>query len=397
MLTRTPGPITPDALGAGPDEPASRTRVGRGWQRWSGDRRVQFWTFQLAGWSGLCIVTFLSLTLWYNSVAAVYVQHTVVQAVLGLAISLLMRVAFRSLWSVRPVRRVVVSGTVVVAASLAWTALRIETFTAMTGEAGVWADFGGWYFASLLVMLSWALAYHGIRFYRLMLDERERAGRERLRRLTAERAAQDAQLRMLRYQINPHFLFNTLNSVTALIETDRGKVASEMIGELSRFLRSTLRADGPIRTTLGEEVETLALYLAIERKRFGDRLRVEIDVPDDAAAAALPSLLLQPIVENSVKHAVARSQATTTITVRARRVGDVLRLRIADEAGECRGRTRHAAREGGVGLVNVEERLSAEFGAGYVLRSGPGAGGGWNTSIEVPYAPAPPTRRDREG
>ena len=367
----------------GPARPAALLARAPLLRRLSVDRRFQFWAFQLAGWSGLCVVTFLSLTLWYNTVAAVYVQHTVVQAALGLAMSLGMRRAFRAVWSAPPAPRLAVSGLVVVAASLVWTALRIETFTTMTGEAGVWSDFGGWYFASLLVMLSWALAYHAIRYYQLMMQERARAGAERMARLTAERAAQEAQLRMLRYQLNPHFLFNTLNSIASLVETGRGAVATEMIGELSRFLRTTLHGNMPLHTNLAQEAETLRLYLAIEQKRFGDRLSVHIDVPPDAARARLPSLLLQPLVENTLKHAVARTSGRTHLVVCARRSSGMVRVEVSD-AGDPIGAHRTRAHADGIGLSNVRERLEAEFAGRYVLRSNATAAG-WRTVIEMPY------------
>lgn len=360
-------------------------------RQWSGDRRAQFWTFQLAGWSGLCVVTFLSLTLWYNSIEAIYVQHTLLQAVLGLLISLFMRWAFRAIWHARALPRLLLSATVIVLASLAWTALRIETFMAMTGEAGVWTDFGGWYFASLLVMLSWALAYHGVRYYRLMVAERERAvgaqvaaSRERLRRVTAESAARDAQLQMLRYQVNPHFLFNTLNSVSALVETGRSGPATEMIGELSGFLRATLRGDTPIRTSLREEIETLRLYLAIEQKRFGDRLNVTFDVAPSARTAALPSLLLQPLVENSIKYAVARTRSPTMISVKARRADGRLHVEVSDDGAADPARP-SAKVERGLGLSNVRDRLETEFAGDYDLSSCEEDGGGWRTTIEVPF------------
>lgn len=349
--------------------------------RCSADRRVQFWTLQLAGWAGLCLVSFLSLTLWYNTVSLVYIEHTLLQAGIGLVISLAMRAAFRAVWSAAPAMRLTGFAGAVIVASLVWTAFRIETFMVLTEEDGVWSDFGGWYFASLLVMLSWALAYHGIRYYQLMLRERERAGLERLRRLTAERAAQDAQLRMLRYQLNPHFLFNTLNSVTALIETDRGEAASEMIGELSGFLRSTLRSDVPLQTTLGHEIETIGHYLAIERKRFGDRLAVTMAVTREAAAAPVPSLILQPLVENSIKHAVARSSVPTTIAIEARTTGSLLRVEVRDTGEHAGGGGQRAS---GIGLANVTERLSAAFGQDYALDAGPDGANGWRTVIELP-------------
>lgn len=373
---------------------ALRARATRALSLSLDHRRAQFWVLQVTGWFGLCVLTFLSLTLWYNTVALVYIQHTLLQAALGLLLSLVMRAAFRRARDRSLQARALLSAGIVGAAALVWTALRIVTFMAMTGERGVWADFGGWYFASLLILTCWTLAYYGVKTYQLVLKERERSARmrttaaqERLARMNAERLRQDAHLRMLRYQINPHFLFNTLNSVTALIETDRNAAASEMVGELSRFLRTTLRENDALRSTVGEEIEALRLYLGIERKRFGDRLQVEIGVDASARDALLPSLLLQPLVENSIKHAVARSPDPTTVTIRIRRTGDTLDMLVGDTGGAAP--TDEALASRGVGLANVEERLQAEYGDRAAVASGRTPTGGWRTTITMPAETAP--------
>src|SRR4028118_477353 len=128
-----------------------------------------------------------------------------------------------------------------------------------------------------------------------------------------EREAQDAQLRALRYQINPHFLFNTLNSLSSLVLTQRTDTAERMIMNLSTFFRTTLSADPTADVSLEEEIKLQRLYLDIEQIRFPDRLRVEVDVPEPLLAARVPVLLLQPVVENAVKYGVARSRGAVTL------------------------------------------------------------------------------------
>ena len=390
--------LTADAAAQTSPRPTDLTgqRLRRLIDRFEASPRLRYWTLQIAGWIGLCVITFTSLTLWYNSVAAAYIVHTVVQAALGLMISHGMRIAFRRLWRVPIAPRLVLVSATVAVASFSWTLLRIQTFMGLTGEVGVWSDFGGWLFASLLVMISWTLAYHGAKFFEQMTRERERAIRaravasqERLRRVTAEANAQDAQLRMLRYQINPHFLFNTLNSVSALIQTERGEDAAAMIGELSRFLRKTLREDVPLRTALSDEIDMLRLYLGIEQKRFRERLHVTYDVGREAAGMRVPSLLLQPVVENSIKYAVARHSGTTRLRLTARVDGERLCLRVEDTGSAPSSPT--AAGERGIGLANVRERLLAEYGEAASVRSAPvgdeDADTGWRTVIVLPAEP----------
>jgi len=190
--------------------------------------------------------------------------------------------------------------------------------------------------------------------------------RERERRLAqVEALAQSAQVRALRYQINPHFLFNTLNAVSSMIwERDFERAEAMLIG-LSSFLRTTLAIDPSEDVTLAEEIALQRLYLEIEQTRFPDRLNIEIDIPDELADARVPTLILQPLVENAIKYAVALSKTETRIRIAARRrVGDLI-LEVEDDgAGEAiPGGT-------GVGLLNVRERLAARFGKHWSFTAG---------------------------
>ena len=193
------------------------------------------------------------------------------------------------------------------------------------------------------------------------------ASAERLR--TAERAAaafqraaQEAQLRALRYQVNPHFLFNTLNSLSALVMTQRVEEAERMILNMSAFLRSTLALDPTADITLREEMALQRLYLDIEQGRFPDRLRVAIDIPDALLDCLVPALILQPLVENAVKHGVARSKDPVAVLIAARAEGEVLTLTVENDCPVV-WTDRNEGVGVGVGLINVGERLAARFGA----------------------------------
>jgi LytS/YehU family sensor histidine kinase len=236
----------------------------------------------------------------------------------------------------------------------------------MIGEA-----FVTWYF----FFAAWASFYIAISSAtRLRAAERRVAG--------AERDAQDAQLRALRYQVNPHFLFNTLNSLSSLVMARRDEEAEAMIVNLSTFFRSSLTLDPSEDISLAQEIEFQQLYLDIERLRFPERLFLRIAVPDGLRAARVPPLILQPLVENAIKHGVARTTAPVRLTIAAREEDSKLILNVENDRGpsEPAGDS-HGT---GVGLVNVGERLAARFGGEAICESGPLPGGGWRVTLIMP-------------
>ena len=182
--------------------------------------------------------------------------------------------------------------------------------------------------------------------------------REREVQLMEARAlAQTAQLTALRLQLNPHFLFNTLNAISSLIVTGRNRQGEAMLSKLCDFLRTALGADGTGRTTLGEEFEILQTYLQIEAIRFGDRLTVDFECPAELMDLAVPNFILQPLVENAIKHAVAPTSKPVILRVAARREGDDLVLSVSDNGGSPANTAGT-----GVGLSNTRRRLEVEYG-----------------------------------
>lgn len=183
---------------------------------------------------------------------------------------------------------------------------------------------------------------------------------ERERSLAAARAAaQEAQLAALRFQVNPHFLFNALNAVTSLVGAGRNPEAVAVVSRLSSFFRASLNAPAGAMLPLQEELDVVGSYLEIEAARFGDRLAVEIETPEALYPALIPHFLLQPLVENAVKHGVAGSKRRVTVRVGARVEGRSLVLTVRDD-----GAAGAAAPLGaGIGLANVAARLEALFGA----------------------------------
>ena len=219
---------------------------------------------------------------------------------------------------------------------------------------------------------SWTTAYLALA-YSITLQEQERQAAE----LRVQ--AQEAQNRALRYQINPHFLFNTLNAIAALVRDAPAK-AEEMVVQLSDFFRRSLAVNPMEDLTLSEEVDLQRLYLEIERTRFPDRLSFDVALDDGSAEAKVPALLLQPLVENAVKHGVARSEGPTCIRIRARVDGRDLEILVENDAaagGPCSPGEK-------VGLHNVAERLRSRFGDQASLASGEIAEGGFRNTVRIP-------------
>ena len=206
------------------------------------------------------------------------------------------------------------------------------------------------------------------------------------RLLRLESQASNAQLAMLRYQLNPHFLFNTLNSISTLVllkQTDR---ANAMLSRLSSFLRYTLVNESTGTVTLAQEVETLKLYLEIEKMRFEDRLRPHFDIDRAAADAHLPSLLLQPLIENAIKYAVTPQEQGADIAVEARLQGDRLIITVADTGpGADALYNVRAAQSTGVGLANIRDRLAQAYGDNHRFETQSDMTGGFRVFIDIPY------------
>ncbi len=221
-------------------------------------------------------------------------------------------------------------------------------------------------------LIAWSALYLALGYARHIQAAERRAA-------LYARSAQLSELRALRYQLNPHFLFNTLNSLSALIMHGRGDAAEKMIINLSNFYRASLSSDRSGDVPLREEFEVQRLYLGIEGVRFPDRLMVEFDLPDELAEWPVPGLILQPLVENAIKHGVARTPKPVTLQIAASRLGPDLVLTVADNAPAHPGEG-----EPGIGLANVRDRLAARFGPLATMQAGPSAVLGYTVTLTIP-------------
>ncbi len=204
-----------------------------------------------------------------------------------------------------------------------------------------------------------------------------------------EAAATLAQLKMLRFQLNPHFLFNSLSAITTLVGEKRNEDAEAMLLSLSRFLRFSLENDVVHKVTLSNELEALRLYISIEQARFGERLRTELDVESGLSTAYVPGLLLQPLIENAVKHGISRWLRGGVVALHARSDSDVLHLEVRNSPFEPRPQADIVEpSEDGVGLRNTRERLRVMYGGRASLQTMPTTDGGFCATIRLPLEKA---------
>lgn len=346
-----------------------------------------FWNLQLAGWGGLFLLR--AVTAFANGLPFNYLLLIVVTTITGFSISLVLSVIYRQLIGHRPLFTWGVSALVLMVAVIVYGSIDVwaqSLYYGNTREAGFAQRFIGLSFIPLTLLGGWSALYYAINFF--LTVERQA---DRLERLEAQTTA--AQLAMLRYQLNPHFLFNTLNSISTLVLLKQTEPANAMLTRLSGFLRHTLIVEPGSQVTLAQEVETLQLYLDIERMRFEERLRTHFEIDEAALDARLPSMLLQPLIENSIKYAVSAREEGARISLTARIVGERLRLSVEDTGPGADTATRMAVNEPGapvstgVGLANIRNRLVQAYGAGHLFETRSPPGGGFTVFIEIPFAP----------
>jgi Histidine kinase len=209
-----------------------------------------------------------------------------------------------------------------------------------------------------------------------------RAQQEAMKSLELHRQLSAAQLRALQMQLEPHFLFNTLNAITTLVELGRQAEAVEMLGHLNAILKITLKRTAPEKVPLSQELEIVENYLAIEQVRFADRLRIEIKVEPSALDSLVPCFLLQPIVENAIRHGIAHCESEGLVEASARRDGHILRLAVRDSGSGLNG---HSKPGNGIGLQNTRERLAHFYQDAYNMSALPLERGGFEVAIAIPY------------
>jgi len=324
----------------------------------SRNKTLLFWTLQVSGWSAYIILNTLQGISWGRDWG--YLYPSMIYAGFGFVITLGLRQVYHLIWNKQPVA---IAAVVVIASfigAIVFDAAKTYTFLKFYPKSD-WQpesllDYVETIPLSLYVIIAWSGLYFGIKYYGMLQKQIEAV-------LKATNAAHQAQLKMLRYQLNPHFLFNTLNAISTLVLEGDRETANHMLTRLSAFLRHSLDRDPAQKVSLKSELDALNLYLSIEKIRFDERLQLKIEIENQAYKALVPSLILQPLIENSIKHAIADRESGGTISISARREGDRLCIVVSDTgpgAPHLEGATEIG--RNGVGLANTRERLLVLYG-----------------------------------
>ena len=208
------------------------------------------------------------------------------------------------------------------------------------------------------------------------------AQQEVLRRLELEKQLSQAQLKALQMQLEPHFLFNSLNAVTSLVDLGRNHDASEALLHLNTILRSSLQHNAPEKIVLSAELRTVESYLAIQKVRFADRLELRIETTPEALEGLLPCFLLQPLIENAVQHGIAPMRSGGLVETTAERVGNTLRIEIRDNGT---GASQSSTGGHGIGIRNTRDRLAHFYPGQHSFSASAGLDGGYCVIIQIPF------------
>lgn len=350
-----------------------------------GNKIRAFWNLQILGWAawlGLRGVSGLA-----NGQQLAFLIPQTVSAITGFSVSLLLSVCYRTLISRRPLLMWGVSFGLAGVATALWAF--IDAWVAQIQNPNSDAGFTGLLLGAVYIdatsLAAWSALYFAINYF-LQLEEQN----DRVLRLEAQAAS--AQLAMLRYQLNPHFLFNTLNSISTLVLLKQTEPANAMLSRLSAFLRYTLANEPTAQVTLAQEIETLKLYLEIEKMRFEERLRPHFVIDPAVARARLPSLLLQPLIENAIKYAVTPQEEGADITISAQLAGQNVRITVSDTgmglpANPPTPTSGSATESTGVGLANIRDRLAQAFGDQHRFDVHTDTEGGFTVVVEFPFQP----------
>ncbi|AOH82825.1 histidine kinase [Sphingomonas panacis] len=349
------------------------------------DKGRAFWRLQAAGWSGYLLLRSVSSVSNGQDISGVV--PVIVESIVGYCITLLLSTLYHYYRSQRQLAAILLTIVTLAVATVLYSVLDAFSFSFIKlADPGL--NLGlvlGTIFLNFTVLAGWSALYFGINFYLIVEAQMDQMA-------ALENTASSAQLAMLRYQLNPHFLFNTLNSISTLVLLKQTERANAMLSRLSSFLRYTLANEPTANVTLQQEVETLKLYLEIEKMRFEDRLRPSFEIDPRVSQARLPSLLLQPLVENAIKYAVTPKEEGAEINVTARLSGDRVQIAVSDTGPGLYETKARASASTGVGLANIRERLAQTFGSDHRFETRSIPGGGYGVEIEIPFQLEEPKR-----
>lgn len=350
------------------------------WQEILENRNRLFWLAHTAGWFGFAFVHYLG-SLQHDDLRDIFVVIIFINAYAGWLFTVPLRYIYQKAWNLPPVKIALVVICSSYFTGVLWQVVKNINHWEIY-KHGYKPDFWFMYtqssLSSFYIILSWSGLYFGSKYYQMLQVEKQNV-------LKANAVAHQAQLKMLRYQLNPHFLFNTLNAISTLILVKENHTANSMVTKLSEFLRYSLDKDPMKKVSLHSEIQALQLYLAIEKVRFEERLDLNFQISDDCQKALVPSMILQPIAENAIKHAIAVQEEGGSITISISRFADDLLIEVADNGPGAEIVEGNLHRESGVGLVNTRERLQALYPKKYSLVVSHNQPRGVKVNIRMPF------------
>ena len=376
-----------DETSAGCDEWTAEVRAGASFDGMAtsrvASREASFWPLQIGGW--LAFGAAMSVSRVGRFPWGYMIASKGVMTLIGIALTtIILRPLYRRTLRADPSLAVLI---VIMAISsyivaTVFTALHslidIHLVRAMVDPrariTNIWQIIGGTLYHAFAI-LAWSVLYVGVKHQQALYRERERS-------LKAEALAHEARLGALRAQLNPHFLFNALNAISTLVVDGRTSDATKVIARLGDLLRATLATGNASEIPLAEEMDLVRRYLDVEQVRLGDRLAVRIDVEPEAWRGRVPALLLQPLVENAIRHAIAPREHGGEVAIAARRQNGRLHVSVEDDGPGLTTRSQ------GIGLANTAERLRYRYGAAHRFDLGHGELGGLRVDIELPYEEA---------
>ena len=343
----------------------------------------QFWTLQISGWIGYTFVVFIAIIRpQFDDPAFNFsgqLLNLAIETLSGFILSFLLWLIIRKTVHL-PIRRsLLISFACAALLGIVFNIIKLASYKTIVYDQ-VWyeqwnmLEFGGWFLFSVSTLFIWTAI-----FFIMLYNTKLQKEHEQL--LRAQNSAKEAQLQMLRYQLNPHFMFNTMNAISTLIYKNDNEKAGEMLDKLCLFFRYSLDQKTQQASTLNKELELLELYLSIEKVRFGERLNVELDIDPTVNQAKVPALFLQPIVENAIKHGIESRKGEGTIVISAKLQHDQLSVFVRDQGSND---SLSVTSGFGIGLSNTKERLTTMYNheASLTIEQ---AAGGTQVTINMPF------------
>jgi two-component system sensor histidine kinase AlgZ len=349
------------------------------------ERVPQFWVLQLVGWGTYASIVSIGVAPHLGKLGVVAFEVTFVSTTFlsSLILHLLCRRLWRrgTPWPSAMFQAVLASGLLAIPCAISAQLMELVVRRVSINWDSLSAAFEGVLYA-VFILISWSGLYFTIKHYLALQAERERA-------LQAEGLARQARLEALRYQLNPHFLFNTLNAISTLISEGDSAGANGMLTQLARLLRSTLEENTLQEIPLRREIAITEEYLAIEKARLGSRLNFKLAVEPETLDLLVPAFLLQPLVENAIRHGIGPRPEGGTLGIEAYVEGERFHLNVSDDGvGAQSTNGREERPRGGIGLANTIERLRVLYGGDHGLLVKWPAEGGCRIEVQFPRVPA---------